>query len=181
MVREGGFRDDLFYRLNVVPIHLPPLRERPEDLPLLIEHFMDVFCRENDKRVSKLSREALNLLAAYEWPGNVRELENCIERAIVLGQAGTITAELLPDAIRHAHRRPRPNAPSDLDELLLPLIAQLRHTARGELYDHVIGLVERSMITHCLAANDGVQTRTARELGISRNTLRSRMKAHGLA
>jgi len=179
-VEEGTFREDLFYRLNVVPVQLPPLRERKEDIPLLVEHFMEAFSKENRKRVSKLSREALDLLVAYEWPGNVRELENCIERAIVLSQTGTITAELLPEALRVAHRRPQPEVRVELEDALSPLIARLRRSASGEVYETVIGLVEKAVIAHVLAANDGVQTRTARELGVSRNTLRDRMKAYGL-
>jgi Nif-specific regulatory protein len=180
-VADGVFREDLFYRLNVVPIHVPPLRERQEDIPLLVEHFMDVFSRENQKKVSKLSREALDLLLAYDWPGNVRQLENCIERAIVLSQTGTITAELLPEPIRSAHRRPRPVPAADPDDALVPLIARLRRTSRGTLYETFIKLAEKSLISHVLAANAGVQTRTAKELGISRNTLRNRMHTYGLA
>jgi len=141
---------------------------------------MEAFSKENRKRVSKLSREALDLLVAYEWPGNVRELENCIERAIVLSQTGTITAELLPEALRVAHRRPQPEVRVELEDALSPLIARLRRSASGEVYETVIGLVEKAVIAHVLAANDGVQTRTARELGVSRNTLRDRMKAYGL-
>jgi Nif-specific regulatory protein len=179
-VESGDFRQDLFYRFNVVPIHLPALRERREDIPLLVEHFMEIFSKENRKRVSKLSREALDLLTSYDWPGNVRELENCIERAIVLSQTGTITAELLPEVIRTGRRRPRPEPRTNPDEALLPLIAQTRRSARGDLYDAVIRAVEKSLISHTLAANDGVQTRAARELGLSRNTLRSRMRAYGL-
>ncbi len=179
-VNAGGFRQDLYYRLNVLPIRLPPLRERREDIPLLVEHFMGVFSREDDKQVDKLSREALDMLTAYDWPGNVRELENCIERAIVLTRTATITVELLPESICAPRRRPRPEPARDLREALLPLIAELRRGSDGELYDEVIGLVERTLIAHVLAANGGVQTRTARELGISRNTLRARIASYGL-
>ncbi len=180
MVAEGEFREDLYYRLNVVPVHLPPLRERKEDIPLLVEHFMEAFSKESGKEVSRLSREALDLLVGYAWPGNVRELENCIERAIVLSQRGTITAELLPEAIRNAQRRPKPERRVQLRDALSPLIAGARESAEGDVYDHVIGLVEKELIADVLAANDGVQTRAARELGLSRNTLRDRIKAYGL-
>ncbi|KPK63929.1 MAG: hypothetical protein AMK73_04895 [Planctomycetes bacterium SM23_32] len=179
-VKEGAFREDLFYRLNVVPIYVPPLRERQEDIPLLLEHFMEVFSRENRKRVTRLSREALDLLMAYDWPGNVRELENCVERAIVLSQTGTITAELLPEPMREAVRRPRPEPQTDPREALLPFIASVRRTAPGQVYDAVIAAVERVLFSHVLAANDSVQTRAARELGVSRNTLRDRIQAYGL-
>ncbi|MHC4788028.1 MAG: sigma 54-interacting transcriptional regulator, partial [Planctomycetota bacterium] len=179
-VAEGAFREDLFYRLNVVPIHLPPLRERRECIPLLLEHFMDVFNKANDKKITKLSREALDLLLAYDWPGNVRELENCIERSIVLTQTGTITAELLPEAIRVAHRRPQPEARVEPQEALLPLITHLRRSADGDLYDTVMSAVEKALIAHVLAAHDSVRTRAARELGLSRNTLRERIRRYGL-
>ena len=180
-VEDGAFREDLYYRLNVVPVHVPPLRERKEDIPLLVEHFMDAFSEENRKRVSKLSREALDLLLAHDWPGNVRELENCIERAIVLSQTGTLTAELLPESIRSGRRHaPQAEPKGQPQDSLIPLVARLRRTAHGDLYDTVIQLVEKALISHVLSANDGVQTRAARELGVSRNTLRDRMKAYGL-
>ena len=175
-VKERTFREDLYYRLNVVPVHLPPLRERREDIPPLIEHFMEVFSRENGKAVDRLSREALDLLVGYDWPGNVRELENCVERAIVLGRTGTITADLLPEAIC----RPLGSAGGRPEDVLRPLIARLRRTARGHLYGATIQMVERALVRHVLEANNHVQTRTARELGVSRNTLRDRMRAYGL-
>jgi Nif-specific regulatory protein len=179
-VEKGQFREDLYYRLNVVSIDVPPLRERREDILLLVDHFMEVFSQENAKPVTKLSREALDLLVSYQWPGNVRELENCIERAIVLSQKGTITAELLPDPVRHRQgrfqRRPGTAPGTGLDQI----ITGLRQTESGHLYDAVVSAAERALITTVLAANDGVQTRAARELGMSRNTLRARMKAFGL-
>jgi DNA-binding NtrC family response regulator len=180
LVDEGQFREDLYYRLNVVSIHVPPLRDRREDIPLLVDHFMEVFSHENDKPVTRLSREALDLLVSYQWPGNVRELENCIERAIVLSQTGTITAELLPESVRHRQGRFQPRQPQTSGAGLQELIAGLRHSESGHLYDAVVTAVEQSLIASVLRANDGVQTRAARELGISRNTLRDRMKAFGL-
>ncbi|NLW51640.1 MAG: sigma 54-interacting transcriptional regulator [Candidatus Brocadiaceae bacterium] len=177
-VDDGEFREDLYYRLNVVPIHLPPLRERREDIPRLTEHFMDVFSRQNDKQVNRMSREALDLLMSYDWPGNVRELENCMERAIVLCQTGTIGADLLPDALRTSRRRPRPMATTDPREALRPLIAHLRHTTAGNVLGAAIEFVEEAVVRAVLQANEGVQTRAARELGISRNTLRDRIRAY---
>ena len=179
-VAEGAFREDLFYRLNVVPIKMPPLRERQEDTPLLVEHFMEIFSKQNNKQVTRLSREVLDLLMQYDWPGNVRELENCIERAVVLSQRGMITAELLPEAIRLGGRRPRPLSTGEPREALEALIVELRRSAKGDLHETLIKMVEKALIAHVLAANDGVQTRVAKELGVSRNTLRDRMKAYGL-
>ena len=97
--REGRFREDLYYRLNVIPIHLPPLRERREDVPLLVNHFLEKYNRENEKNLSRISPEALDRLLGYPWPGNVRELENCIERAVVMSPADALTAGLLPEDI----------------------------------------------------------------------------------
>src|SRR6202522_2363758 len=99
MVREGRFREDLFYRLNVITIELPPLRQRKEDIPLLVEHFRKKYAEENDRPVRSIAPEALRPLMAYSWPGNVRELENVIERAVVLSSGTEISADLLPDSI----------------------------------------------------------------------------------
>jgi DNA-binding NtrC family response regulator len=182
LVQEGTFREDLYYRLNVVPLHIPALRERREDIPLLVEHFLEVFSRENDKDVRRLSREVLDLLMAYDWPGNVRELENCIERAVVMSQSGVFTAELLPQSVRNPSGRPAaPPTPAHAEQALDELIAGLRRDRPAQLHEAVIALVEKRLIAHVLSAHDGVQTRTARELGISRNTLRARMEQYGLA
>jgi len=99
MVREGRFREDLFYRLNVITIELPPLRQRKEDVPLLVEHFLKKYAEENDRPVRRIMPEALRPLMAYSWPGNVRELENVIERAVVLSSGTEINADLLPDSM----------------------------------------------------------------------------------
>jgi two-component system response regulator HydG len=99
LVRQGKFREDLFYRLNVITITLPPLRERPEDIPLLAQHFLQKFAKRNKKDVRAISREAMELLQEYSWPGNVRELENTIEHAVVLCRGDTIRAEDLPELV----------------------------------------------------------------------------------
>ena len=99
MVRDGRFREDLFYRLNVISVDLPPLRQRREDIPLLVEHFLKKYSEENDLPRRHMSTEALRPLVSYSWPGNVRELENTIERAVVLSSDATIRPDLLPDHI----------------------------------------------------------------------------------
>jgi transcriptional regulator with PAS, ATPase and Fis domain len=99
LVREGKFREDLFYRLNVISIDLPPLRERKEDIPLLVDHFARKYSEENEKPVRRVTPEALRLLVTYLWPGNVRELENVVERAVVLSSDSDIVPDLLPDHI----------------------------------------------------------------------------------
>jgi transcriptional regulator with PAS, ATPase and Fis domain len=99
LVREGKFRDDLFYRLNVICIDLPPLRQRPQDIPLLVEHFLKKFSQENDRTLRQIAPEALHPLLDYAWPGNVRELENVVERAVVLSTGPLIGIDLLPDEL----------------------------------------------------------------------------------
>ena len=99
-VRDGVMREDLFYRLNVLPIHLPPLRERREDIPLLIAHFLQKFSKDLGKDVRGVTPEALAILERYHWPGNIRELENVLERAIVLGAGDMLGADALPESVR---------------------------------------------------------------------------------
>ena len=108
LVREGKFREDLFYRLNVITIDLPPLRQRKEDIPLLVDFFLTKYSEENERPLRRITPEALRPLMAYSWPGNVRELENVIERAVVLSSGPEIGADLLPDhdrGPRHARSR----------------------------------------------------------------------------
>jgi len=99
MVKEGKFREDLFYRLNVISIDLPPLRQRREDIPLLVQHFLQKYSEENERPIRRIATEALRPLMSYSWPGNVRELENTIERAVVLSSDSDIGVDLLPDHV----------------------------------------------------------------------------------
>ena len=100
LVKEGRFREDLYHRLNVIHLHLPPLRERREDIPLLLTHFLERFCQENTKPLRHFTPAAMKLLMDYDWPGNVRELENVVERAVVLSTQERVDVDLLPDSIR---------------------------------------------------------------------------------
>ncbi len=118
VIRQGRFRQDLYYRLNVVPIHLPPLRERREDIPMLVDHFLEKYNRENGKTVTKISREVLDHLLAYSWPGNVRELENCIEHAVVMSPGKTLSISLLTaEVLNGASDGPAHRGPLSLDGL----------------------------------------------------------------
>jgi DNA-binding NtrC family response regulator len=156
-VREGRFREDLYYRLNVIPIALPPLRERRTDVPVLVEHFLEKYAAGRDKR--GVSEDALKILIAYDWPGNVRELESAIERALLLSEGDVIGPEDLPPAVRAGVAAPR--SPIDL-----------------EIPDTGIDLegVERSLILKALQKASGNVTRAARLLGLSRRTLQYRLE-----
>jgi len=181
---KGAFREDLFYRLNVIPIFIPPLRERREDIPFLVEHFLEKYNKEYGKAVSKTSREVMDALLEYPWPGNVRELESCIERAVVMSTSGTISMSLLPVNVRSykevgkTEETPRPfeNIVQELVRSLCPS----RTLGIPDLYASVLSRVEKVLLKQVLEANEFVQTRAAKELGVSRNTLRKKIREHGL-
>lgn len=184
-VRKGSFREDLYYRLNVVTIELPPLRTRREDIPRLIDHFLDRYNRENQRSVSKISRDVLNTLLRYPWPGNVRELENAVERAVVLSTGPEFVEELLPLQIRMFAQQTRGDSgDASIDGLAARLA---RHAVQGlqayegEIYGMVIGEVERHLIGEALRHNAGVKVRAADFLGINRNTLNKKVKELDLA
>jgi two-component system, NtrC family, response regulator PilR len=120
LVGDGRFREDLFYRINVIGIHLPPLRERREDIPILAEHFLAKYSEQMGKSITGISRDALNLMQKYEWPGNIRELENTIERAVALESTPTVLVDSLPPAVRGDAGRPTPAAASQSIESALP-------------------------------------------------------------
>ncbi len=162
---EGRFRQDLFYRLNVIPIHLPPLRERKEDLPVLVEHFLRKFNRRLGKSVLRVDPEALAALLEHPWPGNVRELENLMERSVLLADGDTISLLDLPGLRRGGGLAPD----SDLDGLDLKEYVRV-HTAK----------LERARILAVLEVEDHNVTRAARRLGISRKSLQTKMKEYGL-
>ncbi|MFZ5482130.1 MAG: sigma-54-dependent transcriptional regulator [Myxococcota bacterium] len=166
-VAAGRFREDLFYRLNVIQIRLPPLRERKEDIPLLVEHFLTRFNQRLGKRVTRVDSEAMNVLLGHAWPGNIRQLENVIERGVLLSDADSLGAEALP-GFENVASAP---AAADLDGEGLGLKDLVRvHTAK----------VERQLIQRCLEQEGGNVTRAARRLGISRKSLQLKMKEYNL-
>ena len=162
MVREGTFRDDLFYRLNVVHIDVPPLRDRREDVEHLARHFLDKYCAQMNKKLGELSSEVLHALGAYDWEGNVRELENVMERAVVLSKGDSVTLRDLPEEVR--------DEKSSGEAVTMPT---------GTLTE-ILESMERQILVRTLERNGGSQTRTAGDLGIKRTTLRYKMGKYGL-
>jgi DNA-binding NtrC family response regulator len=164
-VRQGNFREDLFYRLNVITITLPPLRDRRDDIVPLAEYFLRRFAQDNDKPLSRFAPEALDRLLAYPWPGNVRELENVIERAVVLSGGDTLTESLLPQQVRRVGATPG-EGPS------LP--------APGVSFREAITAFEKRLILRALRASGGVQKRAAEALQLKPTTLHEMMKRLGI-
>ncbi len=163
MMEEGRFREDLFYRLHVISIQLPPLRDRKDDITLLVHHFLEKYGEENRKRGLELTPDALDLLTEYDWPGNVRELENVIERAVVLTPGSTIGAELIPDHVRKA-----PNF--HMPPFVVP--------PEGISFKEVITDFEKKLIESTLEAAGGVQKRAAELLHIKPTTLNEMIKRY---
>ncbi len=183
-VEEGKFREDLYWRLNVVPIHLPSLRERPEDVADLVAHFLRVYSQANDRMVKHIEAEALLALQNYAWPGNVRELQNYVERAVVMAETDTLTLELLPENVisgrvpRAANRRG-----VDLESLTFEVVEQglaIAGADEDSLHSKIVNRVERELIAQVMLACGNVQTKAASRLGINRNTLHKKLKEYGL-
>jgi DNA-binding NtrC family response regulator len=166
-VAKGAFREDLFFRLNVIPLHLPPLRERRDDIPILVDHFVERFRRTFGRDVRGVSGEAMSLMQAYPWPGNVRELRNVIERIVLLGPDTIINVADLPSEVRFA--RPGGGTTSAGCPFALP----------EEGVD--LEAVERGLLAQALERTNGNQSAAARLLGISRYALRYRMEKFDLA
>jgi two-component system response regulator PilR (NtrC family) len=165
MVDEGRFREDLYYRLHVITVQLPSLGERKDDIPLLVQHFLEKYGVENNKPNLELTPEALDLLMDYDWPGNVRELENVIERAAVLSQGSRIDVDLVPDHVRSSRRFQMP-------QFVLP--------PEGISFRDVITDFEKRLIESTLEAAGGVQKRAAELLHIKPTTLNEMIKRHDI-
>ena len=173
-ISEGHFREDFYFRLNVVPIRIAPLRERTEDIPLLVEHFVERFSRELGVPKRWPTAGALRLLSGHSWPGNVRELENVIKRALVLAAGDLITEEDVQGATELAHPTPTDWTRLVRDELAETLDGPASPTAQGP-YWHFVERLERVVITEALQRSGGNQIQAARLLGINRNTLRRKI------
>lgn len=164
-VAEGNFREDLFYRLNVMPLNVPPLKERREDVPLLAQHFMTKFSDKNRKAIKGLVPLAMDMLVNYDWPGNVRELENAIERAVILATGEHITEAQLPLNITEQYE--------DLE---------IRPTGTTQILDgtHSLEDIEKEAILAALNGSNGNKAEAARRLGVTRKTLHNKLKSYGL-
>ena len=183
-VAKNQFREDLFYRLNVVSIYLPPLRNRREDIPRLIDYFLDKYNAINSRLLRKINREMLNVLMRYPWPGNVRELENAIERSVVLANGEEFTEELLPLSVRMFAQQRRSSPTSESIESLTRRLSdqaiQEYEMREGEIYQLVIDQIEYALIDRALDRCGNVKTKAADFLGINRNTLNKKVKDLGI-
>ncbi len=167
LVKKGKFRDDLYYRLNVVPIELPPLRKRLEDLEPLINHFLDYFCRSREIPLKKVSPEVLERFYEYNWPGNIRELENLLERLVILAEGNEITVEDLPPRFKARKELHPGGLPDEFPSTGISLKAEL------EKY-------ETKLIFKALEKANGVKSEAARLLGINRTTLLEKLRRRGI-
>jgi len=183
-VQEERFREDLYWRLNVVPISIPPLRERREDIAELVAHFLNYYSELNDRYVVHMQREAVESLENYHWPGNVRELQNYMERAVVMADGDELTADLLPDVVLGRERQKTLGTRAmDQETLVYELVSQGLSGAgptEDALHTKIVSRVERELISQVLLSTGGVQTKAATRLGINRNTLHKKLKEYGL-
>ena len=163
-VKEGTFREDLYYRLNVIPLHLPPLRKMKEDVPLLVEHFVAEISKRKKKEPPKISPETMNYLVNYKWPGNVRELENLIERLIILKEGDHITPDELPERFLENRQMPKVVTKSKL------------LSSEGVDLNLVLDEIENNMIIQALEMSKGIKSKAASLLGLNRTTLIEKMK-----
>jgi Nif-specific regulatory protein len=177
-IAAGRFRDDLYYRLNVVAIELPPLRERREDIPALARFFLERHSEEHRRDAPELTPAVIKVLLDHDWPGNVRELENYMERAVVLANGGPLTPELLtpPGQGARRWRAARARSGTDLPSLIQQLVRiGIQTLPDGTLNERIVSAVERELIEQVLASCDDVQVAAAKRLGINRNTLHTKI------
>jgi transcriptional regulator with PAS, ATPase and Fis domain len=167
MVQEGTFRDDLFYRLNIFPIHVPPLRERKEDIPPLAYHFLKKYSVEMEKQVSTIPVESMRVLLSYQWPGNVRELENTIQRALLLTENSAIKPEDL-SSLKIIEREDIPQTVQELKGI------------KKHLRERSVEEIERSFVVEALKRNKWNVTLAAREVGMQRPNFHAMMKKHSI-
>jgi DNA-binding NtrC family response regulator len=166
LVQDGSFREDLYYRLKVIPIWIPPLRERRSDVPLLVHHFLEETSTTRKKRIKGISRDVMNALTNYEWVGNVRELENIIERMVILTEGDYLTVDDLPERIHQT------STPEKMGQTFIP--------TEGLSLTHAVNEYERLLIIHALEKADWVKNRAAKLLNMNRTTLVEKIKKQGI-
>jgi Nif-specific regulatory protein len=174
LIKEGKFREDLYYRLNVIEILIPPLRDRKDDIPLLVNHFIKKFSERDNKSVHNISQESLRLLQSYNWPGNIRELENVIERAVLLCRTHTIEVGNLPPFLMETEEVPDIHISKWIEAFVK------NPSCDGKLYEKVIGHIEKELISKSLIFNNRNKVKTSEFLGINRNTLRSKIEEYNI-
>jgi len=183
-VASQRFREDLYWRLNVVPIMIPPLRKRREDIRALVAHFLSWYSEANDKYVVHIQHQAMDALQAYDWPGNVRELQNYVERAVVMAEGDELTVELLPETVLHPQPR-RATRDGQIDfPMMVRDVVQVGLATAGpkaeNVHERIVNHVEKEVIAQVLEACGGTQTKAATRLGINRNTLHKKLKDYNL-
>ena len=182
-IETGEFREDLYYRLNVVPIYIPPLRERAEDIPELVTHFVTTYALAANRSVPNIAKDTLTAMQNYSWPGNVRELQNYAERALVLMRDGEFAPDLLPPHVRglapvRIGRARSGGADKAAEELVTLGLTDYADSPKP--YEKIMGLVERELLAQMLRRCQGVQIKAAEQLGINRNTLHKKVTEYGL-
>ena len=181
-IATGEFRGDLYYRLNVFTIHLPPLRERGEDIPLLARYFLKRFSREFDKEVPEFSAEALDLICQYPWPGNIRELQSAMKQVLLEAVGPVIVPDFLPRSIRGDSPTATSLKPAHANSAeLSTFIRERLHSGSTDLHAEALALLERTLLPEVLRHTSGNITQAARILGITRPTLRTKLADIGLA
>ena len=183
-VREERFREDLYWRLNVVPIEIPPLRRRRDDIPQLVSFFLEHYNEINDRYVVHIGPGTMEAMQDYHWPGNVRELQNYIERAVVMAETDELTVDLLPDCVTSRQINSTLSlSTGDFDSLTREVVTRgLSESGApsGTIHSVIVDQVEKELISQVLAACGGVQTKAATQLGINRNTLHKKIKDYNL-
>jgi two-component system nitrogen regulation response regulator GlnG len=180
MVEGGRFRGDLYYRLSVFTIHIPPLRERGGDVPLLTTHFVRRFSRELNKDVQQISPEVMELLQRHTWPGNVRELQSVLKQALLQATGPVLVPDFLPATLRSRSNGPSESTPSTSLPDLHQFIQSRMQANSTDLYAESLSLMEREVLTAVLRQTSGNQVQAARILGITRGSLRTKMRTLGL-
>lgn len=184
-IETETFREDLYWRLNVVPVEIPPLRKRREDIPSLVAFFLNHYSSINERYVVHIQREAMQALQDYHWPGNVRELQNYVERAVVMAETDELTVEQLPGYVVGSERKATSSSmrAMDIESLTCEVVAEGIRSAppdADDLHRRVVDRVEKELIVQVLANCNQIQTKTATRLGINRNTLHKKLKEYGL-